>query len=53
MIGVGENNRYGHPNTEVLERLENMGVEIYRTDENGEIAITVNKKGKIVKKIFK
>lgn len=24
LIGVGENNKFGHPNEEVLERLENM-----------------------------
>ncbi len=36
-ISVGENNRYGHPRTEVLQRLYEFGCIIYRTDENGTI----------------
>lgn len=47
LIGVGKNNLYGHPNNEVLERLENFKCKIYRTDINGEISIIVNRKGKI------
>ena len=49
LIGVGENNRYGHPNVEVLDRLRNMNVNVYRTDECGEICISINKRGKIVR----
>ena len=49
LIGVGENNRYGHPNVEVLDRFRNMNVNVYRTDECGEICISINKKGKIVR----
>ena len=37
VISVGLNNRYKHPHSEVLERLEN--VLIYRTDESGDIRI--------------
>lgn len=47
LIGVGEKNRYGHPNEEVLQRLIKIGAKIYRTDEDGEITIIVNKKGGI------
>jgi len=47
LIGVGKNNMFGHPNTEVLERLEKINCKIYRTDEMGEITIKVNKNGKI------
>lgn len=46
LIGVGENNTFGHPNKSVLERL-GQKYKIYRTDLNGEIIITVNQKGKI------
>lgn len=35
LISVGENNRYNHPNKEVIERLEHQGTVIYRTDEDG------------------
>lgn len=47
LIGAGENNKFGHPNIEVIERLKSIGAEIYRTDKMGEIIIKVNKKGEI------
>ena len=36
----------------VLERLNNYGTKIYRTDEDGEISIIVNRKGKVKIKKF-
>ena len=47
LIGVGENNKFGHPNKDVIERLEKVGSKIYRTDTMGEITVFVDKKGKI------
>lgn len=47
LIGVGKNNKFGHPNEEVLGRLKHLKCEIYMTDLNGEISIEVNKKGKV------
>lgn len=47
MIGVGEDNKYSHPSTQTLNRLENFGVEIYRTDLDGNIAFIINKDGSI------
>lgn len=47
LIGVGQDNTFGHPNGQVLERLERIGAKIYRTDEMGEIAIKINKNGKV------
>ena len=46
IISVGKNNRYGHPNKEVLNNLE--GSKIYRTDEDGSIMLKIkNNKLKI------
>ncbi len=47
LIGVGKNNKFGHPNKEVLERLKSINCKIYRTDIMGEIEIRVNKEGKL------
>jgi len=41
LISVGKNNRYGHPNKEVLDILSHS--KIYRTDLNGGIEIKLNK----------
>jgi competence protein ComEC len=38
IISVGEN-KYGHPNKEVLEILENYGIRVLRTDREGDIKI--------------
>ncbi|MBT2685572.1 DNA internalization-related competence protein ComEC/Rec2 [Bacillus sp. ISL-37] len=37
VISVGENNRYGHPGEEVIKRLEERSMQIFRTDEDGAI----------------
>ncbi|MBO5372945.1 MAG: MBL fold metallo-hydrolase [Lachnospiraceae bacterium] len=37
MISVGEDNKYGHPSAEVLNRLRMQGIEVFRTDEQGSI----------------
>ena len=39
VISVGEDNDYGHPNADVLSRLEALGAELYRTDTQGEIIV--------------
>ena len=39
VISVGKNS-YGHPTPEALQRLENFGIHILRTDESGDIIIT-------------
>lgn len=48
LIGVGENNTFGHPNTQVLKRLQEHKVSVYRTDQDGEIILTIKKNGKVV-----
>ena len=46
LISVGKNNRYGHPNKEVLNNLKNS--KIYRTDKDGSIMFKIkNNKLKI------
>jgi competence protein ComEC len=37
VIEVGANNKYGHPHPSVLDKLKSQSVQIYRTDQNGEI----------------
>lgn len=39
ILSVGKNNRYGHPHKEVLERLNNYHINIFRTDLQGDIEI--------------
>lgn len=38
-ISVGENNSYGHPAQDTLERLAQSGADIYRTDLHGTIQV--------------
>jgi competence protein ComEC len=39
LISCGRGNRFGHPTTEVLERLRSVGALIYRTDRDGQITV--------------
>ena len=41
LISVGKNNRYGHPNKEVLDTLNDS--KIYRTDQDGSIMFKIKK----------
>lgn len=47
IISVGRNNRYGHPNKEVLENLKDS--KIYRTDINGSIMFKIKKDKLVIK----
>jgi len=44
IISVGSDNSYGHPHKEVLNRLEDVGATIYRTDLNGSIIVSTDGK---------
>jgi competence protein ComEC len=39
IISAGEDNPYGHPSKELLDRLQRAGVEILRTDQNGAVHV--------------
>ena len=39
IISVGKNNRYGHPNDNVLENLDDS--KIYRTDQDGSVMFKI------------
>ncbi|MDD5922514.1 MAG: DNA internalization-related competence protein ComEC/Rec2 [Eubacteriales bacterium] len=46
-IGVGKHNRYGHPSKEVITRLRNHGIIVFRTDQNGAIGAVIGKHGRV------
>jgi competence protein ComEC len=48
VISVGLNNLYGHPHAVTLQRLEEKGIPIYRTDLNGAVGIDI-RKGRVIK----
>lgn len=47
LISLGENNKFGHPNEEVINRLNSFGSMIFRTDEFGEVSLKIFKDGKV------
>jgi competence protein ComEC len=40
-IEVGEGNRYKHPHAEALDRLQQVGAKVMRTDQNGTMEYTI------------
>ncbi|MGG7144299.1 ComEC/Rec2 family competence protein [Clostridium nigeriense] len=40
IISCGIDNSYGHPHRETLQIIDDMGIEAYRTDKQGQITIT-------------
>ena len=42
VISVGKHNRFGLPNQDVIERMENKGVILFRTDEDGAILFSTD-----------
>lgn len=40
VISCGEDNDYGHPHRETLERFRQLGIQVFRTDEQGTIRVT-------------
>lgn len=46
---VGAKNRYGHPTSEVLSRLENFHIPYYRTDTDGTVELVLDGKNYLIK----
>ena len=51
LIGVGLDNKFGHPGEEVIKRLEERKVSIFRTDKEGEITMEIYRSGNLKHKI--
>ena len=41
LVGVGRRNRFGHPAPDVLRRLAAAGARVFRTDLDGDLALTL------------
>ena len=52
IISVGEDNPYGHPNAELLERLASAGVRVLRTDRDGAVQVLMDGKGLEIRCFF-
>lgn len=50
VIQVGENNLYGHPAPQTVDKLTARGINVYRTDMNGAVGIDIRKDKIIVDK---
>lgn len=48
VISCGRKNRYGHPHEELLERLEEDGTAIFRTDQGGAVTVRVQSEKVVV-----
>lgn len=45
VISVARQNDYGHPSPECIERLRHIGAKTYRTDQDGEVLVTLGSDG--------
>lgn len=50
VISCGENNLYGHPHEETLQRLGQSATTIFRTDQEGSILVTIGREGTVAVK---
>ena len=48
VASCGLNNDYGHPHHEVVQRLENLGIPLCRTDLDGSVTVTATENGFVV-----
>ena len=47
VIGVGKDNSFGHPHSEVLKKLKEQKMRFFRTDLQGEVTITIDRQGQM------
>ncbi len=47
LISLGRDNEYGYPHQVTLDKLEELDAEVYRTDLEGNITVTVGEDGKM------
>jgi competence protein ComEC len=45
LVSAGKGNRYGHPDPDILARLERAGTRVWRTDEQGTVSVIGRKDG--------
>jgi len=50
IASVGENNRYNHPDKQVLDLLDNFGIDLFRTDEDSVIVFESDGSNLYIKK---
>lgn len=53
VIGVGKDNKFGHPSDSTIQNLKKENIKIYRTDKMGEIEIKTNGKNIEINEFFK
>ncbi|TVY00495.1 DNA internalization-related competence protein ComEC/Rec2 [Cohnella terricola] len=53
VISVGKNNFYGHPNMDVLQRLEVAGSRVWRTDLDGEVQYRIHPGGAMERRVLR
>ncbi len=53
IVSCGKDNLYGHPHKEVVERIDSVGAEIFRTDYGGCITVTCARGGNRVRSFLK
>lgn len=47
LVPVGRRNRYGHPHEAALARLHAVGARVFRTDEDGNVSVSVSADGRM------
>lgn len=50
VLSCGRNNRYGHPHREVVDRIQAAGVEVWRTDRQGDAVFDVGPNGFVLRR---